>query len=122
MKILTKTIEKKLQKNFQNVKLALDNGEDIPCNQIPVLKLFGGSVDILIEYIDFENDVCFGIFDLGLGSCELGSNRWSEILQLCDRRKYPLRALERERDFVTNKVTYECLELIQKVGWQKFNN
>jgi hypothetical protein len=120
MKILTKPIEKKLRNNFNIMESEVLNGKNTP-KLIPPLKLFGGSVDILILWIDFDNDVAFGIFNLGLGVNEIGSNSWSEILKLTDWSKNGLRTIEREKTFKTSYDFEECCKIINSKGWRFIN-
>tara|TARA_R110000796_G_scaffold249151_1_gene376637 strand:- start:521 stop:847 length:327 start_codon:yes stop_codon:yes gene_type:complete len=73
MRLLTKSIEKKLTK-------AVPDCED----NKPHLKLFnpcGAATWLLSEY-DAENEVFFGLCDLGMGSPELGYVSLGELLQI----------------------------------------
>ena len=84
MKLLTKSIEKKL-------KAAVPDCED----NKPHLKLFnpcGAATWLLSEY-DAENELFFGLCDLGIGSPELGYVSLGELLQI----KLPM-GLKIERD------------------------
>lgn len=74
MKLITKAIQKKLEKNF---KTTMETGES--CDV--VLKLFGGSsMTWLITDIDPEdNDTMMGLCDIGQGFCEFGSISLSEL-------------------------------------------
>jgi len=67
MKLLTKAIENKLIKNFEKNN---ETGEE---NFKPVVKFFGGGACTwLITEYDKENELFFGLADLGMGYPELG--------------------------------------------------
>lgn len=69
MKLITKALEKKLTKNFEN------GGGD------PVLKFFnpcGAATWIISEMYD-DGDTLFGACDLGMGFPELGTVSLSEL-------------------------------------------
>lgn len=88
MKLLTKAIEKKLIENYNKSQ----NGEE---NHKPVLKLFGGSACTwLITEYDQENELFFGLADLGLGFPEMG---WISKAEL-EKIKFPPYMLGIERD------------------------
>lgn len=78
MKIITKEIAAKLDRN---AKSAARNGGD--GSEFPPLKLFTpwGACTWLISERDPEDpDLLFGLCDLGMGCPELGSVRLSEIM------------------------------------------
>ena len=88
MKLLTKAITAKLQSNYESNQIE----EDI--NQMPVVKLFGGSACTwLLSELD-EYGVAFGLCDLGFGSPELGSVSIAEL----EEAKFPPFGLGVERD------------------------
>ena len=64
MKLITADIQKKLEKNYQNT---VETGES---NDV-VLKLFGGgNFTWLITEIEPDNDIMWGLCDIGMGCCE----------------------------------------------------
>ena len=70
MKLITKDIQTKLERNFLN-----QNDEDI------VLKLFNpcGAQTWLITQIEPDNDIMWGLADLGFGIVEYGTISLNEI-------------------------------------------
>jgi hypothetical protein len=94
MKLLTKAIKTKLEKNFQN-----QNDDDV------VLKLFGGSsCTWLITQIEPDGDIMWGLADIGMGCCEYGTISLSELESV----KFPPFSLgvERDRFFRGGKVEH----------------
>ena len=87
MKLLTKAITKKLEKNRE-----LADHFDVK----PVVKLFApsGAATWLISEIDEDGDMMFGLCDLGTGNAELGYVSLSELTKL----KVPPFGLGVERD------------------------
>ena len=71
MKLLTKVIEKQLIENH-NTNINMEDGF---IDFKPVVKFFGGSsCTWLITEYDKENELFFGLCDLGAGFPELGSS------------------------------------------------
>ena len=83
MMLITKEIQKKLEKNFQT-----KNDKDA------VLKLFGGQSTWLITQIEPDNDIMWGLCDLGMGICEYGTVSLSELKSV----RFPPFGLKVERD------------------------
>jgi len=84
MKLITKTIRTKLEKNYRE-----HNDEDV------VLKLFGGSnCTWLITQIEPDGDTLCGLADIGHGICEYGTVSLSELQSI----KFPPFGLGIERD------------------------
>ena len=84
MKLITADIQKKLEKNYQD-----QNDDDV------VLKLFGGgSCTWLITQIEPDNDIMWGLCDLGMGCAEYGTVSLSELKSI----KFPPFGLGVERD------------------------
>lgn len=84
MKLITKSIRTKLEKNYQT-----HNDTDA------VLKLFGGSnCTWLITQIDPDGDTLYGLADIGHGNCEYGSVSLSELQAI----RFPPFGLGIERD------------------------
>ena len=76
MKLITAEIMKKLEKNHQQT---IETGE----SQDVVLKLFGGSCFTwLITEIEPDNDIMWGLCDIGMGCCEFGTVSLSELKSL----------------------------------------
>jgi hypothetical protein len=99
-KMMTKEIETKLKKNFEKNS---ETGEE---NFKPVLKLFGGSACTwLITEYDEENQLFFGLADLGLGFPELG---WISKTELEEVRFPPFNSrIERDMYFTADKTLSE---------------
>ena len=91
MKLITAEIQKKLEKNCKS-----RNDKDV------VLKLFGGQATWLITQIEPDNDIMWGLCDLGLGCCEYGTVSLSE-LKTVRFRPFGL-SVERDRFFKGGKV------------------
>ena len=88
MKLITADIRKKLEKNYQKT---LETGE----SQNIVLKLFGGSnMTWLITEIEPDNDIMWGLCDIGMGCCEFGTVSLSEL----ESTRFPPFGLGVERD------------------------
>ena len=89
MKLLTKFIKEKLEKNFRRTMETGESGD-------VVLKLFGGSsMTWLITDIDPDDgNTMNGLCDIGMGCCEFGSVSLSEITSV----KFPPFGLGVERD------------------------
>ena len=82
MKLITKEIQEKLDKNMTLAEEA----------RRPVLKLFGGAATWLIS--EKEGDTLFGLCDLGMGHPELGYVSFEELQSV----KVPPFGLGIERD------------------------
>lgn len=82
--ILTKALRAKLLENGQAQRAAIRNGSDDlqPIDPYPVVKLFtpdAGATWLLTELDPEDDDLAFGLMDLGLGEPELGYVRvWRE--------------------------------------------
>jgi len=89
MKLVTKAIKEKLEKNFRRTMETGESGD-------VVLKLFGGgAMTWLITDIDPEDgDTMMGLCDIGMGCCEFGSVSLSEL----QSTKFPPFGLGVERD------------------------
>lgn len=100
MKLLTKAHFAKLLDNGRRQAMRDTEGE---VDFHPVVKLFtpDGSATWLLSEIDPENDdIAFGLCDLGMGCPELGSVRLSELIALRGRLGLPV---ERDRHFRADK-------------------
>ena len=93
MKLITKSIRAKLEKN----RIA-KNDEDA------VLKLFTPDAGCtwLITQIDEDGDTMWGLCDLGLGCMEYGTVSLSEIQTVRGRLRLPV---ERDRSFKHAKIS-----------------
>ena len=87
MKLITASIQKKLEKNFQQVMETGKSGNI-------VLKLFGGNCTWLITDIDSDGDTMSGLCDIGMGCCEFGTVSLQELKSV----KFPPFGLPVERD------------------------
>jgi hypothetical protein len=79
--LLTKEIREALLRNGRLSEERSRKGDDVP-DFIPVVKLFtpdGGCTWLLTELDPEDNDITFGLCDLGMGCPELGSVRISEL-------------------------------------------
>jgi len=98
MRLLTDLQRKHLKMNGQmNADQIEENGETL--NFCPVVKLFapwGAATWLLTELDPEDEDIAFGLCDLGMGSPELGSVRLSELGSV--RGPAGLR-IERDRHF-----------------------
>jgi hypothetical protein len=80
MKLLTKELRARLEKNGRD-QLAV-KGTEIERDLHPVVKLFnpcGSQTWLLTEIDPVDNDIAFGLCDMGMGCPELGSVRLSEL-------------------------------------------
>jgi len=102
MKLLTKDQHAKLLRNGQiNAQRQLDGLETI--DHPPVVKLFtpdAACTWLLSELDPEENDIAFGLCDLGFGCPEIGSVRLSEIASVRGRLGLPV---ERDRHFTGDR-------------------
>ena len=97
MKLITKAIRAKLDKNHQQ---ANETGES---NDV-VLKLFGGSACTwLITEIEPNGDTLWGLCDIGMGCCEFGTVSLSELTST----KFPPFGLGVQRDMYFSGGTIE---------------
>ena len=110
MKLFTKPIFEKLLKNGLETHLALtaDDADGTTPNHFPVVKLFTPDANCtwLISEIepDTDNDIAFGLCDLGFGTPELGSVSIAEIKSVHGPAGLPV---ERDRHFTANKSLVE---------------
>jgi hypothetical protein len=81
MKLFTEEQERQLKANgWKNVECIVKNGETIDFR--PVVKLFcpwGAATWLLTELDPENNEIAFGLCDLGMGSPEIGSVSLAEI-------------------------------------------
>jgi len=102
MKLLTKAQREQLLRNGEiNAQRQLDGLDTI--DHPPVVKLFtpdAACTWLLSELEPEDNDIAFGLCDLGFGTPELGSVRISEIESV--RGRLGLRP-ERDRHFTADK-------------------
>ena len=105
MKLLTKQNTTKMIKNFK------DADED----HKPVVKLFGGGACTwLLSELDTENNIAFGLCDIGHGSAELGYVSIDELEQI----RFPPfgNRVERDSYFVADKTLTEYADLARIEG------
>jgi hypothetical protein len=102
MKLLTNELRAQLLANGV-ASAAASGGID----HKPVVKLFtpdGGATWLLSELDPDDNDIAFGLCDLGLGFPEMGSVRISEIESIRGRLRLPV---ERDQHFEATKTVGE---------------
>ena len=98
MKLLTKSIREQLLRNGQLTRDHQENCRQEP-DFVPVVKLFTPDAQCtwLLTGLDpSDEDIAFGLCDLGMGFPELGSVRVSELQSLRGRFGLPV---ERDRFF-----------------------
>ena len=102
MKLWTETDLVLLKSNQQTNADIVTNGDGDTVDFPPVVKWFDpyGSATWLITEIDLDNQIAFGLCDLGMGSPELGSVRISEIASARGPLGLPI---ERDLHFVADK-------------------
>ena len=89
MIILTKSIEEQMRTNH-----ARQQENDDSMSTMPVVKLFGGGACTwLLSELD-DNDIAFGLCDIGFGTPELGYVSMQELYDI----KFPPFGLGIERD------------------------
>lgn len=107
-KLLTKAIETKLIKNFEANK---DRGD---LSFKPVVKFFGGSsCTWLISEYDKENDLYFGLADIGHGCAELG---WISKTEIESARFQFGLGIERDQYWTADKEMSEYQRLAREAG------
>ena len=92
-------------------------GESI--DPIPVVKLFTPDAQatwLLTEIDPDDEDIAFGLCDLGMGCPELGSVRLSELATVRGRLGLPI---ERDEHFQANKSLWAYTEEAREVGYIK---
>ena len=97
MKLLTKAQHDQMLKN------GIRQTEDENFDPKPVVKFFtpdGSATWLLTELDPDDNDIAFGLCDLGMGSPELGSVRISEIASVRGPLGLPI---ERDLHFMADK-------------------
>jgi hypothetical protein len=110
MKLFTKKIHDKLLKNGCETHQALtaENADGNTPAHYPVVKLFTPDANCtwLLSEIepDTDEDIAFGLCDLGLGFPELGSVSITEIKTVRGRFGLPV---ERDKYFTANKPLIE---------------
>ena len=92
MKLLTTTIRDRLIRNGR-IRQTLDEDGSAEADFIPVVKLFtpdAGCTWLLTELDPEDEDIAFGLCDLGMGCPELGSVRISELESVRGRLGLPV--------------------------------
>lgn len=107
MKLLTKALEQKLIKNYQENQKQIGKADFAP-----VVKFFGGNCTWLVTEYDPESRMFFGLADLGMGHPELGWISRDELEEL----RFPPFRLPVERDLYStyDKPLSYYLELARK--------
>jgi hypothetical protein len=102
MKLLTQEIEAKLLENGKKQEAIRWTDKEIDFR--PVVKLFtpdAACTWLLTELDPSDQDIAFGLCDLGMGCPELGYVRISELAQIRGRAGLPV---ERDLYFKTDKT------------------
>lgn len=118
MKLLTKEHHAKLLENGKENAQRLAQGQE-PIDYAPVVKLFtpdAACTWLLNELDPDDNDIAFGLCDLGLGTPELGSVRLSEIASVRGRLKLPV---ERDQFFTGSKPLSQYADEARDSGYIK---
>ena len=118
MKLLTQDQHKKLLENGKENAQRLAEGHE-PTDHPPVVKLFtpdAACTWLLSELEPVDNDIAFGLCDLGLGTPELGSVRLSEIASVRGRLQLPV---ECDRYFIGSKPLSEYADEARDCGYIK---
>lgn len=103
MKLLTNQLKTQLIRNGEQTAQAIDSGDPQPDFE-PVVKFFtpdAGCTWLLTELDVEDQDIAFGLCDLGLGFPELGRVRISEIASLRGKLGLPV---ERDLHFSACKT------------------
>ena len=110
MKLITKKIYQQLRKNNE---LFISNGDD-GTKLKPVVKLFTPDAQAtwLLLSID-ENNIAFGLCDLGMGYPELGYISLDELQKVRGRLGLPV---ERDMHFYADKTLEQYARLAQIQG------
>jgi hypothetical protein len=112
MKLLTTTIRDQLLRNGR-IRQALDEDGRADADFIPVVKLFtpdAGCTWLLTELDPEDEDIAFGLCDLGMGCPELGSVRISELESVRGRLGLPV-----ERDLHFKAV--RTISVYARAAW-----
>lgn len=118
MQLLTQDQHMKLIQNGKENAQRLAEGQET-IDHSPVVKLFtpdAACTWLLSELDPVDNDIAFGLCDLGLGAPELGSVRLSEIASVCGRLKLPV---ERDRFFTGSKPLSDYADEAREYGYIK---
>lgn len=116
--ILTKALRAKLLENGLAQRAAIRNGSDDPqpTDPYPVVKLFtpdAGATWLLTELDPEDDDLAFGLCDLGLGEPELGYVRISELQALWGPLRLPV---ERDLHFEASRPISVYLQEARRAG------
>ena len=115
MMLLTKELTTQLIRNGEQTAQAIDFGDDQP-DHMPVVKLFTPDAQctwLLTELDPGNDDIAFGLCDLGMGFPELGSVRISELKSV----RGPLGlAVERDLHFSPRKTLSAYAEEARLAG------
>jgi hypothetical protein len=115
MKLLTQSIREQLLRNGRLSSQYKEGCGDEP-DIMPVVKLFtpdGGCTWLLSELDPEDDDIAFGLCDLGMGFPELGSVRISELESIRGRLGLPV---ERDRHFRADKTLSAYAEEARRAG------
>ncbi len=113
MKLLTTSIRDQLLRNGRLQQSLAEAGDD-DADFVPVVKLFtpdAGCTWLLTELDPEDEDIAFGLCDLGFGCAELGSVRISELAAVRGRLGLPV---ERDLHFAPRYP----LSVYARAAWQ----
>ena len=113
MKLILKSQLDRMQRNHNATNEAQERGQPEPDHK-PVLKLFtpwGAATWLITEMID--DDLMFGLCDLGMGEPELGYVSLSELTSL--RGPFGLK-VERDMHFKARKTLSEYADEAMRAG------
>lgn len=116
--ILTKALRAKLIENGQAQRAAIRHGSDDPqpIDPYPVVRLFtpdAGATWLLTELDPEDEDLAFGLCDLGLGEPELGYVRISELQALRGPLRLPV---ERDLYFTASRPISVYFQEARRAG------
>ena len=103
MELLTAPMRRQLVRNGRRSAEHAELGEDIP-DHVPIVKLFtpdGACTWLLTELDPLDEDLAFGLCDLGFGFPEFGSVRMSELASLRGKLGLPV---ERDLHFSPDRT------------------
>jgi hypothetical protein len=114
MMILTKDIEQKMRANHALLLKKQREDDEESFVSMPVVKLFGGGACTwLLSELD-DDDIAFGLCDLGFGTPELGYVPMQDLYDI----KFPPFGLpiERDRNWKPNKTLEEYADEARENG------
>jgi len=115
MKLITKQQEMQLRRNAEiNAEKIADEGDSV--DLMPVVKIFGGACTWLITELD-EDNILFGLADLGMGCPEMGAI--ATISEMQNVRVGGIFPLERDKFFQAEKTLSQYAAQARDLGYIK---